>query len=381
MIRIPGIIPINIYPIFWLLSIAIAVLNSSTIPEILIWIGIVFFSVLIHEFGHAITALFFGQKAHIDLLGFGGLTKRHGKKLKKWQDFLITLNGPLAGFLFYLICMGLYIYIAPPKDGYLSYTLFYTATINLFWTVLNLLPIQPLDGGHLLRITLEGLFGLKGMKIALFISIVLAGLMTVLGFVSHQLLIGIIFFMFTFENYRLWKSSLSLTDFDQDSVLQNMLKSAKKDLSIGNFEGALNQFQQIRDVSSKGIIYAQATESMAEILDQLGKYEEGFDLLKPLAANLNPESVLLYHKLAFQSNHFDVAAKVGDKAYQLHPDYEVALINSLSNSIIDEKMPAIGWLNCAIRDGLPNIYAITTKPEYDNIRHLQAFRDLQSKYR
>jgi Zn-dependent protease len=381
MIRIPGIIPINIYPIFWVLSIAIGVLNSSTIPEILIWIGIVFISVLIHEYGHAITALSFGQKAHIDLLGFGGLTHRHGKKLKKWQDFLITFNGPLAGFLFYLICTALYTYIQPAKDGLLSYALFYTATINLFWTVLNLLPIQPLDGGHLLKIMLEGLFGVKGLKTALFISILLAGLMTVLGFVFHQLLIGIIFFMFTFENYRLWKDSLSMTDFDQDTVLQNMLKSAKKDLRVGNLEGALNQFQQIRDVSKKGVIYLQASESMAEILDQLGKYEEGFKTLEPLASKLSPESVLLFQKLAFQSNHFAVAAKTGDKAYQLRPSYEVALISSLSYSKINEQAPAIGWLSCAIRDGLPNIRAILTKPEFDNIRMLQAFKDLESKYR
>ena len=45
MIRIPGTIAINIYPIFWILCFMIALLNGNTIPEMLIWAGIVFFSV------------------------------------------------------------------------------------------------------------------------------------------------------------------------------------------------------------------------------------------------------------------------------------------------------------------------------------------------
>ena len=380
MIRIPGLIPINIYPVFWILSFAIGLLNSSTVPEMFIWVAIVFASVLIHEYGHALTALAFGQKVHIDLLGFGGLTHRHGKKLSKWKEFLITFNGPLAGFLFCIACYALFL-VLKPEQGLLNYILQSTIIINFYWTMLNLLPVQPLDGGHLLSITLEGLFGLRGLKIALFISIVLAALLTIFGFVFHQLFIGIIFFMFAFENYRLWKNSLALTDFDQDSVLQNMLKSAKKELLLGNLEGALTQFQQIREIAKSGVIYLTATESMAEILDQLGKYDEGFKLLQPETSNLSPEGLILFQRFAFYTNHSEAAVKIGKSAYQIKPGYEVALINSLSNSLIGEITPAIGWLNCAIRDGLPNIKAILTKPEFDNIRNTNQFKELESKYR
>jgi len=379
MIRLKGVIPIHIYPIFWVLSFAIGFINSSSIFEIFIWVGIVFISVLIHEYGHALTALFFGQRAHIDLLGFGGLTHRHGKKLKKWQDFLIIFNGPLAGFLFCSACYGLLLFVQPGQNGLLMYILQSTILINLFWTVLNLLPIQPLDGGHLLSIALEGLFGIKGLKIALFVSMILAGLMTALGFLTHQLFIGVIFFMFAFENYRLWKNSLALTDFDQDSVLQNMLKSAKKELSLGNSEGALNELQHIRDVSKNGVTYLTATELMAEILDQHGKYKEGYEILKPIVSKLKPESLLLFQKLAFHSGKFEMAAKIGAKAYQMYPEYEVALINALSFASLKEETPSIGWLQCAIRDGLPNIRAILEKPEFDAIRMGPAFKDIQNR--
>lgn len=381
MIKIPGTIPIHIFPIFWILCFVIGLLNSSTIPQMFIWVGIVLISVLIHEYGHALTALAFGQKAHIDLLGFGGLTHRHGRKLKKWQEFLVTFNGPLFGFSFYLICLLLYGYLQPAPESTLSYILINTISINLIWTIINLLPVQPLDGGHLLSITLEGLFGVKGLKIALFLSIVLATIITVLGFVYHQLFIGIIFFMFAFENYRLWQKSLSLTDFDQDSVLQNMLKSANKEMMLGNEEEALNEFQQIRDVAKSGVIYLTATESMAKILDHLGKHEEGFQLLSQVSSKLSPESLLLLQRFAFESSQWKVAAKTGERAYQEFPGYEVALINALSYSQIGEIIPAIGWLQCAIRDGLPNIKSILTKPEFDNIRNTNPFRDIEAKYR
>jgi len=243
-----------------------------------------------------------------------------------------------------------------------------------------LLPIQPLDGGHLLSITLEAIFGLKGLKIALFISIVLAALMTIAGFAYNQLFIGIIFFMFTFENYRLWKNSLPLTDLDQDSVLQNMLKSAKKEMDSGNIEEALNLFEQVRDVAKGGIIYSTATESVAEILYQLGKYEEGYLKLLPISSKLTPEGLKLFQKLSFHSSHFDSAAKSGERTYQFFPSDEVALMNSLSYASLGSVNPAIGWIQCAIRDGLPNIKAILTKTEFDPIRSDPQFRALENKY-
>ncbi|HRD55926.1 MAG TPA: site-2 protease family protein [Parachlamydiaceae bacterium] len=380
MIRVKGFIPIHIYPIFWVLSFAIALLNSSSILQILIWIGIIFISVLIHEYGHALTAVFFGQKAHIDLLGFGGLTHRHGKKLKKWQDFLVVLNGPLFGFLLCSACYFLFQLVQPSDGSVSNYILKSMIFINLFWTVLNLLPIQPLDGGHLLNILLEGIFGLKGLKIGLFISIILAACMTLIGFLTQQIFIGIIFFMFMFENYRLFKNSLPMTDSDQNTVLQNMLKNAQKELSLGNLEGAISEFEHIREISKSGVTYLVATESMAEALDQLGKYSQGFLLLEPLSHKLKPESLLLLQKLAFHSNEWKTAAKTGIKAYQFFPGYEVALINALSYSMLHEEGPAIGWLQCAIRDGLPNIKSILEKQEFDPIRNNTSFQEIVHRF-
>ncbi len=104
MISIPVRIPINIHAFFWVLILMIGWLNSGSIPGTAIWAAVILVSVLIHEYGHAITAVAFGQIAEINLVGLGGITRRSGGgDLPRWRDFLIVLNGPLAGFaLFFL---------------------------------------------------------------------------------------------------------------------------------------------------------------------------------------------------------------------------------------------------------------------------------------
>ena len=171
MIRIPGLIPINIHPFFWVVAGLIGWFNSGTVGGTLVWMALILLSVLVHEFGHALTAFAWGQPATIELIGFGGVTQRTGGRLKLWKEFVIIFNGPLAGFIFCLISLMLsnFVHSAYPYSP-LGGWLFITFYVNLFWTILNLLPVQPLDGGKLLSLILESLFGLKGVKAALFVS-------------------------------------------------------------------------------------------------------------------------------------------------------------------------------------------------------------------
>lgn len=100
MIRIPGKIPITIYSSFWIMAAVIAILlGQGDFITILIWVPVIFLSVLFHEFGHALTALLFGRKPRIELVAMGGLTYHDGDKLPFWKQFFITLNGPVFGFM------------------------------------------------------------------------------------------------------------------------------------------------------------------------------------------------------------------------------------------------------------------------------------------
>src|SRR3990167_8564795 len=103
MIRIPGRIPIVVHPTFFLIAALIGFLYSGTVLGTIIWIAIILVSVLFHEFGHALTAALFGLSPRIELVALGGLTYHEGQKLPFWKQFLIVLDGPLFGFLLFII--------------------------------------------------------------------------------------------------------------------------------------------------------------------------------------------------------------------------------------------------------------------------------------
>src|SRR5690349_4781192 len=95
-------IPVRVHPLFWLMTLLFggAVGNPITL---LIWVAVVFISILTHELGHALTMRFFGQPARIILHLSGGLaipdSWGHGSALTTNEQILMLLAGPGAGFL------------------------------------------------------------------------------------------------------------------------------------------------------------------------------------------------------------------------------------------------------------------------------------------
>ncbi len=211
MIVIPGPIPIIIHPFFWLCAGIIAWLNSSLVPAspligISIWFGIVFVSVLFHELGHALMAVLFRQKAVIQLVALGGLTSYEGPKLTFSKQFLIVLSGPLfglilAGFALALLAWG--VFTVPLLNHALALTLY----ANVFWSLVNLLPVQPLDGGQLLRIAFEAWFGLKGYRISLLFGACFAAAVAMAALLFAQILIGAFFALFALGEFTMTRNA------------------------------------------------------------------------------------------------------------------------------------------------------------------------------
>lgn len=381
MFRIPGKIPISIYPFFWFLAAIIGWMNTFNVVATILWTIIIFFSVLIHEFGHALTAIFFGQKAQIDLVGLGGVTQRRGPKLKLWQEFFIVLNGPIAGFILCLVAYQLKTFLDTRQVAPIwTYLLTVTYSVNLFWTFVNLLPIQPLDGGRLLSIILEALFGLKGAKIALFVSIILSAAIGVFFFSIQAFLAGALFLLLTFESYRSWKSSLAITDQDQNFIMQHLLKEAEKDIAHGFQEDAIKKLQRIREITKTGVIFLTATQYIANLYSENGQYREAYELLAPLSSKLNSDSLRLLHHLAYRSGEWQAAISVGNRSFQTYPSYDTALLNAFSHSLLGEVKPAVGWLQCAIREGLPNLQEVLDKSEFDKIRNDPLFQGMKKQH-
>lgn len=377
MITIPGKIPIRIHPFFWMLIFAIGWINSMSLIGMCIWACVIFVSVLVHEYGHALTALAFGQQANIDLIGMGGLTTRSGKQLKLWQEFVVVLNGPLAGISLYILAVFIKKTLAASEHlGLIHAILNVMIIVNFFWTLLNLIPIQPLDGGRLLSIIMEKLFGLRGVKIALFLSMCLAGALGFFFFYFNNLFAGSIFLIFMFESYRNWKSSLVLTEQDRDTQYQALLKEAEGDLNLGHIQEAQDKLQKLRNAVPSGILYLAATQHLAAIYSRQGDFQAAYDLLKPLAKKLDADALGNLQGVTYRLGHWEEASDIGKGLYRVHPSAETAFINAICEAKLGNKKATFGWLQTSQREGLPNFRQLLKKEEFDLIRDDPAYQRL-----
>src|SRR2546422_735068 len=66
-------IPVCVHPLFWLMT-ALFGASAGDLIQLLVWIAVVFVSILIHEMGHALMMRWYGQPSRVVLYLAGGLT-------------------------------------------------------------------------------------------------------------------------------------------------------------------------------------------------------------------------------------------------------------------------------------------------------------------
>lgn len=371
MIEIPGPIPVGIHPFFWLFAALIGWLMSKTLTGMFIWLGIIFVSVLFHEFGHAITAVCFRQKARIQLVALGGVTSYEGPKLKFWKQFLITFNGPLFGFLLSLIATALLLISWPPL---FTSVLKATQIANIFWTVVNLLPVLPMDGGQLLRIVLEANFGIKGFKASLLIGSAIAVAIALVCFLFQNMLLGAFFFLFAFMSFDSWRKSRFATGGDREESNREMIVKGEIALQEGKKEEARQIFEQVLEKTSKGMLADTAAQYLAFLDFKDGKRQEAYDLLLPIKDHLSEDSLCLLHELAAEQKNYPIVAELSTSCYQYAPSQKSALSNARAFAALKKSEPAGGWLQTASQYGGLHLESILSEDEFRELQNDSIFK-------
>lgn len=122
----------------------------------------IFACVVLHEFGHALTARRFGVRTRdIILLPIGGVARLERMPDKPGQEFLVAIAGPLvnvviAGALWVVLSASGGLSPMPAEgevDAYVRNLGFFERLmhVNILLVVFNLLPAFPMDGGRILR--------------------------------------------------------------------------------------------------------------------------------------------------------------------------------------------------------------------------------------
>jgi len=144
--------PITVHWMFWLstalLGGADGARNTAQMHALVAFMLAAFLSVLIHELGHASVMRKFGDRSvQVVLYAFGGYAQG-SRWFSRWEDILVTAAGPglqIAAGLAVYFAMGIW----QPPSAWLVYLGVQFIFVSIFWALLNLVPILPLDGGKL----------------------------------------------------------------------------------------------------------------------------------------------------------------------------------------------------------------------------------------
>lgn len=223
--------PVRVHPLFWLIAVLLGY-SSGNILQILIWVLVVFVSILIHELGHALAFRRYGLSSQIVLHFAGGLTIPESTLWgSRWanvalgpnQNIFISLAGPGAGFLFAALLMAGVVLVGGsiittrllgilpfpgfavlPFGGNLL-SLFVTSLlwVNLFWGMINLLPVYPLDGGNVTRNALLQVDPVNGVRKSLWVSVIAGALIALVAFFFlRSLYMAVLFGFLAFQSYQ-----------------------------------------------------------------------------------------------------------------------------------------------------------------------------------
>jgi len=193
--------------------------QRQLLQYLVIWMAAVLFSLLVHEMGHALAYRLFGQSAQVVLYHLGGLTiptAWGGRGARRpSQRLIVSAAGPLAqlglaaaivGLLraggyrvpFPLDALGnaLGLDTGRPLPSQLSFTIvWFLLQVNIFWPLLNLLPVPPLDGGQIVREGLASLGVGDAERIAGLLGMIAGGLVAVWAYSRNEPYLGIMFGM------------------------------------------------------------------------------------------------------------------------------------------------------------------------------------------
>jgi Zn-dependent protease len=152
-LRVAGV-PVRV---MWMFFFVTFLIGSSFGDPVRIgaWMAVAFVSILVHEMGHAFAYRAFGVEPTVALHGFGGST--FGRSLPVGRDLVVSLAGPVTGLVIGLPALVV-ANTVPVTSALVANVIAMVVWVNVWWSLVNLLPMLPLDGGNATNAGLSLLF-------------------------------------------------------------------------------------------------------------------------------------------------------------------------------------------------------------------------------
>jgi Zn-dependent protease len=323
--------PVTIDISFIVVAALLGYYPGVTARGFVVWLVMVPLAVLSHELGHAFVARPTGAEPAITLAGLGGVTTYvPPHRLSRGRNVAISLAGPAVGIVIggalvlYAVYGGLH-------SGGMAATIVDTAVFTtLGWSVLNLLPILPLDGGQALRELLPGSPRVRQTRAAM-VSIVVGAAFALLAVKLNYLFGGLLLLFLIYSNVQTVRAARELGSQDVSQQLMVLIWSGRVDDARDLLEdsdpsqvhplvgaavhalsddpvggrSALESAVRGGDASAPGLLLlvlgARADWPAATALAQ-----------GPHAARLEPAVVQTVQSTAFESGEYAAAGGIGD---------------------------------------------------------------------
>ena len=211
-------IPVRVHPLFWFVSLLLGIRGDSLEPvPALLWVVAVFVSILIHELGHALTARAHGWQPWITLYGMGGLASYQPTYHTTRSSLLVAAAGPAAGLAFAALTLvaillsGHAIWWAPQivplqfesfHSNRLNLLISDLLQINILWSLINLFPIYPLDGGNIARELFLFHHRASGIARSLWLSTATGALLAIYALSGQQFFLAMLFGYLAYSSYQ-----------------------------------------------------------------------------------------------------------------------------------------------------------------------------------
>lgn len=235
--RLSGV-PVRVHPFFWLITLMMSLGGGPADPlNTLIWVAVVFVSILVHEMGHATMQRFYGGHPWITLYGLGGLASCNDGARSPGRRILVLLAGPGTGFLLAAAIIALIklaghdigfstlqrlrdspvelrdpvpVSLLGPLLGYfdgfdsqpLNRGVADLLYVNIIWGLVNLLPVYPLDGGQITRELFNFHNPRTGAITALQLSAGTAVLIAAYALLNQRFYLGLMFGYLAYSSFQ-----------------------------------------------------------------------------------------------------------------------------------------------------------------------------------
>jgi Zn-dependent protease len=268
--------PIRIQLSFFVVAVLLGLFPGATMASVAIWTAVVAASVMCHELGHAFAARRLGAEPYVDLYSFGGLTHwTPPREASRWEMISVAGAGPASGLVLGGLVAAVTVPLGPFEGDNLEFLVIALLWVNVGWSLVNLLPVLPLDGGHILAELLPGTRSQRQRRAA-FVSVVFgaaaAAFLISIGYLWGALVFG-------------WAIATNITMLRAPALEQRTLQ-LESDVQaalaeiVGNHPGAVDKAVTVaRELGPRGPHFkAAAVESAAaagaarvarELLDRL----------------------------------------------------------------------------------------------------------------